>query len=268
MGCDMSESTGRSIETSVRIDAPISAVWKALTCAEELVNWFPNEARIVPGAGGSIWMKWTDDMQWETPIEAWEPERRLGLIYCEPNEHVPLRVCVEYTLEGDGGSTVLRLVHSGFSNDAAWDGLYDGTVRGWDAALATLRVYLEEHRGEARSPVFIKQSLGELSAEEGWARLVGERGIAIGGTAGAATPEGTISMRLGGERMGAGVVRWSPPKECVARLDELNGAILRVQVDDIFGRRDAYFTLSLWGEAGRHAPRLEEAARSLLGALF
>ena len=53
----------RTIEKELEIDAPIEAVWKALTDAEELTNWFPLEARVKPGVGGSIWR-----------LESWEFE--------------------------------------------------------------------------------------------------------------------------------------------------------------------------------------------------
>ena len=41
--------TPRSIETQIEINAPVEAVWKALTDAAELANWFPVKARVKPG---------------------------------------------------------------------------------------------------------------------------------------------------------------------------------------------------------------------------
>ncbi len=35
---------------------PASAVWHALTDAEELMRWFPPLARVEPGVGGSMFM--------------------------------------------------------------------------------------------------------------------------------------------------------------------------------------------------------------------
>ena len=71
----------RSIETQIEINAPIEAVWKALTDGEELANWFPLKARVTPGVGGSVWSYWAEDMQWESPIDAWgrlSTSRRTG----------------------------------------------------------------------------------------------------------------------------------------------------------------------------------------------
>lgn len=45
---------GRSAGGTVEIEAPIERVWRALTEAAELERWFPLEARVEPGEGGSI----------------------------------------------------------------------------------------------------------------------------------------------------------------------------------------------------------------------
>ncbi len=50
----------RSVERTIEIDAPVRDVWRALTDADELMRWFPLEARAEPGEGGSIWMRWAD----------------------------------------------------------------------------------------------------------------------------------------------------------------------------------------------------------------
>ncbi len=44
----------RSNETQLEIAAPVEALWKALADPAELVRWFPLEAQVTPGPGGSI----------------------------------------------------------------------------------------------------------------------------------------------------------------------------------------------------------------------
>ena len=63
----MSTEKARVVEQTIRIEASPDAVWKALTDAEDLANWFPLEARVTPGAGGSIWMSWRNEYVFETP---------------------------------------------------------------------------------------------------------------------------------------------------------------------------------------------------------
>ena len=44
----------RTQQHEIVIDAPLEAVWKAITDAEELTRWFVEEAKVVPGVGGTI----------------------------------------------------------------------------------------------------------------------------------------------------------------------------------------------------------------------
>ena len=48
----------REVRKDVFIRQPPDIVWKALAEAEELARWFPLEARVTPGVGGSIWLSW------------------------------------------------------------------------------------------------------------------------------------------------------------------------------------------------------------------
>ncbi len=57
----------RAVEREIEIDAPVGAVWKALTDAEELTRWFPLNAGVTPGVGGSVWMSWTVWLCWVQP---------------------------------------------------------------------------------------------------------------------------------------------------------------------------------------------------------
>lgn len=47
------ERVARRVETEIEIDAEIGEVWKALTDENELKRWWPLDARVVQGSGGS-----------------------------------------------------------------------------------------------------------------------------------------------------------------------------------------------------------------------
>lgn len=70
----------RSVEMAVDIAAPADAVWTALTDPAELVRWFPLQASVIPGAGGSVKCSWDDTWTWESTIDIWEPGRRSRLV--------------------------------------------------------------------------------------------------------------------------------------------------------------------------------------------
>jgi uncharacterized protein YndB with AHSA1/START domain len=55
---DRTKGRTRQIEKKIQINVPVEAVWKALTDAQELMRWFPLDAKVEPGKGGSIWISW------------------------------------------------------------------------------------------------------------------------------------------------------------------------------------------------------------------
>src|SRR5215471_15579426 len=78
-GDEMSEeqTKTRSQTHEIEIDAPIEAVWKAISEAEEITRWFCEEARVIPGEGGSYWISWGEGQGAESRIDVWDPPRRL-----------------------------------------------------------------------------------------------------------------------------------------------------------------------------------------------
>ena len=127
----MTPEPQRILEVSVEVNAPANAVWRALTEAEELTRWFPPVARVVPGAGGSMFLSWGDGVEGSGLIEIWEPNRRLRVIESAG--------AVDYLIEAQGEVTVLRIVHSGFGADDDANADYR---RGHDGAGAGLSALL------------------------------------------------------------------------------------------------------------------------------
>src|SRR5579872_2593279 len=162
------------------IDAPIEAVWKAISDAEELTRWFVERAWVEPGVGGSMAISWDGDEK-TTPsrIEVWEPNQKLRLALA-PFDMGKIKhqgtMVDEYTIERRDGKTVLRLVSSGIPDTPDWDEFYNGTDSGWASFFRTLRHYLERHRGKPRATIKV---IGKLpgSIEDGWARLTGPAGL-------------------------------------------------------------------------------------------
>jgi uncharacterized protein YndB with AHSA1/START domain len=176
------DTSARVFEMSIDIDASPETVWNALTDAQELTRWFPLEARVVPGAGGSMFWGWGDSWSGQSQIEVWEPHRRLKLIetrqgfdadgkpLAEPDQ--TRQLAVEVTLESHAGKTRVRLVHSGFGEGANWDDELDGVSTGWQFELRGLRLYLERHRGRDRYHGWARSS-SDLPVSAVWDRLIG-----------------------------------------------------------------------------------------------
>ena len=64
-------------EREIMLNAPVEAVWKALTDPNELAKWFALSARVTPGRGGKIFLSWGPDCEGEAEIIAWEPNKNL-----------------------------------------------------------------------------------------------------------------------------------------------------------------------------------------------
>ncbi|MGH7475574.1 MAG: SRPBCC family protein [Longimicrobiales bacterium] len=242
----------RSAAGEVEIAAPIERVWRALTEAAELERWFPLEARVEPGPDGSIYMSWKNEFAGESKILVWDEPYHLrtswGFEAVEGEAQV-----TDYVLESRGGGrTVLRVITSGFPDDAQWDAWVEGTVRGWAFELRSLKHYLENYAGRDRTVVYLRRRVA-LNESEAWARLFGPGGVE--------PPCVTDAL-----------IDHTPPLQYAAVLAAPEGALFRASLEP--GRpatdtRDVTLWLAVWDEAGRRRlPALERAWRARLERLF
>ena len=140
-----------------RIDvrAPRELVWRALVEPELLAQWYGPEARVAPRANGSYRIRVDVDLVREAHIDVFEPGRRLRLIYM-PQPGMPPTDAVlvdDFMLDADAGAgaTTLRLLGSGYPDDAGWERFYLRLRQGWPRALARLKVALEKLAGGTAS---------------------------------------------------------------------------------------------------------------------
>ena len=238
----------RSQQHEIVIDAPVEAVWKAITDGEELTRWFVDAAKVEPGVGGKFSLSWDGAEAGGSRIDVWEPNQRLRVTLA-PFDMGPAKytadmaIVEEYTIERRGGKTVLRLVESGVPNTPEWDGFYDGTNAGWEQFFRTLRHYLERHPGKPRTTIKI---IGKLSGslDDSWARLTGAGGLGFEPVAG-----NMFSTRTGsGETFSGEVVFSRPPKTLELTLRELDDAFLAHSMSGGGGAQFVYSVLSVFGK--------------------
>ena len=172
----MSDASRHEQTHEIVIDAPIEAVWKAISDGEELTRWFVDKATVTPGVGGTISIAWGDAEMSSGTIEAWEPNKKLRKTLAPMDmgeaKHDPAVPMIdEYTIERRDGKTVLRLVCSGIPDAKEWDGFYNGTDTGWKSFLRTLRHYLEHNRGKPRTTITIVGK-ASVTREDAWPRLM------------------------------------------------------------------------------------------------
>ena len=239
----------RSQTHEIVIAAPVEAVWKAITDAEELTRWFVESAKVVPGVGGSFSISWGGPEEGGSRIEVWEPNRKLR-VALKPFDMGPAKydanspIVEEYTIEQRDGKTVLRLVESGIPNTAEWDGFYDGTNEGWDQFFRTLRHYLERHAGKPRTVIKI---VGKLpgSLEQAWTKLTGPAGLGF-----EPVPGKSFSTRTGGgDTFSGDVVFAKAPRVLELTLHELDDALLAHSMASAGGSQFVYSMLSVYGKS-------------------
>jgi uncharacterized protein YndB with AHSA1/START domain len=227
----------RAVDLSVEVKAPASAVWQAITNAEELMRWFPPVARVEPGAGGSIFLSWGDGMEGQGTIEVWEPNRALRV-------KEPSGMAVDYWIEVRGTATVLRVVHSGFGADASFDDQYEGTLEGWRYFLFNLKHYLERHWGQPRHLISVRRPMS-ISREDAWSRLMSEDGLAVSPWPVASGAR--CSIRLGQQRYTGQVATIRGARSLTITIEELNDATLFVELESGGANWHCGLWLSVYG---------------------
>lgn len=272
----------RSHEHRLEISASPEAVWKAITDAQELVRWFPLAAESTPGAGGEIVYRW-GALSGRCRILAWEPPRHLKTSWMEAPEPAagaagfPVTsaasaaravVCVDWTLEGTGNTTHLRLVHSGFGRDADWDKEFDGTSRGWVFELQALKHYLERQRGKDRRATWARAAVA-LAPRAVWERFAKPgplfREVALDALG---VGDRFRLVRADGDVLEGRVLVNQPPLEFAGTLDSHGGGMLRFGFEDCMGAPEAHVWIATWRLSAKEFAPLEASWKSALERAF
>ncbi|ROQ88865.1 uncharacterized protein YndB with AHSA1/START domain [Streptomyces sp. 2132.2] len=158
------------IEQETILPASPEQVWEAIATGPGIDSWFMGRNELEPRVGGTAAMD-TGGHRQEARITAFEPGKRLA---SRTDTAADGRfMAFEYLIEGrEGGSTVLRVVHSGMLGDD-WQDEYDALRRGWPFHLHTLREYLAHFPGRTGAPVFALAPTGARTAPQVRAALAG-----------------------------------------------------------------------------------------------
>ena len=251
------ESKTRDHEHRLEIAASPEEVWKAITDAGELANWFPFDARVEAGEGGSITYSWGEEMNCLCRITAWDPPGHLRTSWLEtpdPDDPRNTQLAVDWLVEGERGHTRLRLVHSGFGPGSEWEDEFHGTRRGWRFELQSLKHYLEHHRGKRRTAYRVGKPVSE-DAQKTWDRLIHPQGLVQWSGSSLQAGDSVQFALSSGDQIQGRVLQYAPPWEFAFTVEALNRGLMRVGYETCFGRPEAQIWVSLWG-----VPEEEDAA--------
>ena len=139
-------------EREIRIASDPETVWKAWAEPDHVRRWFSDDARGELEAGGEIVHEFQGHGEHRYTVVEVDAPRRLVL-----EGEMDGRAFRQVTeIRQEGGTTVLRLVHSGFGSADPDSEIVQGIDSGWTMALAVMRHYVETHFGRDKKtiPVF------------------------------------------------------------------------------------------------------------------
>lgn len=162
-------SEKRRLEKEVELAATPEQVWQAIATGPGISTWFvPHE--VEEREGGKARADFGSGNVDEGRVLEWEPGRRVvyGGSSSDPGE------TLEFLVEGrEGGSTILRLVQSGFSGED-WEAEYHS--KGWDGFFHNLVQYFTHFAGLPVVNVLV-MGFTKLTADGVWQRFNEDLGV-------------------------------------------------------------------------------------------
>lgn len=177
MSVKRDEAAGtRYVQIDFEVPGSPEEVWRAIATGPGISAWFvPTE--VTEREGGEIAFEFGPEMgSSKGVVTGWEPPRRFAY---EEREWMPGAppVATELVVEArSGGTCVVRMVHSLFTDSDEWDDQLESFENGWPPFLRVLDGYLRHFAGERCSHV---RAMAKMpgSAEDAWKALTGALGI-------------------------------------------------------------------------------------------
>jgi len=137
----------------VDLAATPEQVWEAIATGPGIDSWFLGRNQVEPGEGGTVRTAFGDYAP-ESTVTAWEPPRRFA--YRSGRAEDGRFIAYEFLVEGrDGGSTVLRMVTSGFVPGDDWEDEFEAMTKGGEMFFRTLVEYLTRFPGRTATPITV-----------------------------------------------------------------------------------------------------------------
>ncbi len=244
----------RTLELQVEIDAPIEAVWKAITEGKSIANWFAPIAEVsAPGVGATVKAGWSEEMMITSTVDAWEPPKHVRWLDESGWMGPGTSLAVDYHLSTRNGKTRVRLVQSGFGASEGWDDLFDGIKTGWTYFLQNLRIYVEKHLGRVRRLISERIEV-DMPRQKFWRHLLSDAGGFVIGSATALKAGDGIALKLSAPATVRAVVEVVIEGRGLGlRIPELTDALLFVELEGKGDKFHVGYWLSLYDEAQARA---------------
>lgn len=141
---------------AIRIDIQADGrrVWRGFNESPHLARWCSDGAATSARAGGSFRAALDRHREMLAHIDIFEPPRRIRLIHlpaagAESSDSARVD---DILFEARTTETIVRVLGSGFLANPHDDALLRQYRAGWRLALARMKVYLEKHLDEVKTP--------------------------------------------------------------------------------------------------------------------
>ncbi|MGI9628791.1 MAG: SRPBCC family protein [Longimicrobiales bacterium] len=265
MADETSPPTTRAVDLVIEIKSSPEAVWKAITEPDELIRWFSPEASGEAKEGGHVTVSWGGGSAWKSNIVVWKPGVHLGLQdeLNQPVEEQGAVVALDYFIETKDGSTVVRLVNSGFSADDEWDDFFHMVTNGWTFFLWNLKHYLERHPGTPRTMMPVRPWVSG-TRDEVWAKVFGDEGLGDGAPASGQA----FAFDLGSEVLEGVVVLSDRPWAFAGQVHSLDDGVIHIELEGSGDRWKLGVWLAAYGVDQDSCDRARSALASRIAGLF
>jgi uncharacterized protein YndB with AHSA1/START domain len=163
------------VDNEIELPATPEQVWDAIATGPGIDSWFMGHSEIEPVEGGRTRMSLGGFTE-EGTVTAWQPGRRFAFRGAENPDGTFM--AFEYLIEDrGGGSTVLRVVHSGVLGDD-WEEQYDALSTGGYMYLRKLAAYLEHFPGRTSTYNMFLRGAQVAAKEPVWSAFTEAFGVA------------------------------------------------------------------------------------------
>lgn len=144
---------GREFEfgNEIEVAATPEQVWNAIATGPGIDSWFMGRTEVGAGEAGAVRTEFAS-LTLSSTVTGWEPPHRFA--HTSGAAEDGRFIAYEFLIEGRaGGSTVMRLVTSGFLPGDDWETEYDAMTKGIHLFVRTLAAYLTHFPGRSATPV-------------------------------------------------------------------------------------------------------------------
>lgn len=171
----------RSLELEVEVVGTPDEVWRAIATGPGISSWYVPHT-VEERAGGAALARFGPGPEMEIPgrVAEWDPPNRVLFDGGDVDEGFAF----EWTVEArDGGSCVVRLVHSGFGSGEDWDAQYDAMEGGWKMFLLNLQLHCKHFAGQSATAA-LPTVMAPGPREELWTAVTAALGASSAPSAG------------------------------------------------------------------------------------